>query len=128
VIGVHADDVGLDLQRHRRHRQHPALGPEQRADHVQPGHRIAQAFPQTGDQQVPDGVVAERAGAFEAVLQHVRPGPPGLVVTAQGRQRHPEVTGRETVELLAEPAGGAAVVGHRHDRGQPVGDPAQRGQ
>jgi hypothetical protein len=127
VLRVHADDVRLDLQRHRRHRQHPALGPEQRADHVQPGHRIAQAFPEAGDQQIPNGVVAERAGALEAVLQHVSPGPPGLVVAAQSGQGHPEVTGRETVELLAQAAGGAAIVGDRHDRGQPVGDPAQRG-
>ena len=36
--------------------------------------------------------------------------------------------GRQDVELLAQPAAGAAVVGDRHDRGDPVGHEPQRGE
>ena len=101
------------------------LAAEQPGHHVQAGDRVAQPLPEPGDQQVADRVVAQRPGAGEAVLQHVGPGPAGLVVTAQRGQRHPQVARRQAVELGAQPAGGAAVVGHRDDRGQPVGDPPQ---
>ncbi len=70
-------------------------------------------------------VAAERAVAVEPVLQHVRPGPAGLVVTAERGQGHPQVTRRQAVQLVPKPAGRPAIVGHGDDRGQLVGDPAQ---
>ena len=56
--------------------------------------------------------------AGEAVLQHLGPGAPPVVVAAERGERHPQVAGRQHAELAAQPAGRAAVVGDRDDRGQ----------
>ena len=55
----------------------------------------------------------------------VRPDSSSPQSAARAIRRSP---GRQAVELVPEPAGGTAVVGHRDDRGELVGDPAQRGQ
>ena len=49
-------------------------------------------------------MVASGPGAVEAVLQHVGPGPARLVVAAERGEGHPQVAGRQAVELLAESA------------------------
>jgi len=67
-------------------------------------------------------VAAHVAVTCEAVLEHARPGVAPLVVTAERRQRHPQVARRQHPELRAQPAGRAAVVGHRDDGRQVVDD------
>ena len=64
----------------------------------------------------------------ETVLQHVAPGVAPVGVVAERRQRHPQVAGRQDVELLAQPPARAAVVGDRDDGGDLVGEQPQRGQ
>ena len=81
------------------------------------GDRIPEAPPQAGNQQVPDGMIIQRAVRAEPVLQHIGPGPPGLVITAKRRQRHPQVSWRQAVELLAQPTGGTPVIGDSDDGG-----------
>ena len=116
------------VERHRGHRQHPALGLEQPADEVEPGDGVVVQLPEGDDEQVAERVPAERAVAGEAVLQHVAPGLAPLALAAQRRQRHPQVAGGQHAELVAQPPGRAAVVGDRDDRGDLVGDVAQGGE
>lgn len=47
---------------------------------------------------------AEGTIAGEAVLQDIAPLMPPLAIGAQCRQGHPQVTGRQDTELLAQPA------------------------
>ena len=60
-----------------------------------------------------------------SIALHVRPHSESSHSAASAIRRSP---GRQHVELLAQPAGGAAVVGDRHDRREAVGHEAQRGQ
>ena len=55
-IGLQAGDVGLDLQRDRAHRQHPALEVEDAAQLVERGDRIGEHLVEPGEQQVADRV------------------------------------------------------------------------
>ena len=112
----------------RGHRQHPAAGAEQAGHPVEPVDVVVQQVPERDDEQVAHRVAVHLALGLEAVLQHPGPGLPPAVVAAQGRQRHPQVTRREHAELVAQPAGGAAVVGDRDDRRQVGGHAAQGGQ
>ena len=128
LLRVQPDDLGGDFQRYGRHGQHSAFGSEQFGDHVQPGNRIAETFPQPDDQEIADGMIIERPSAAESVLQNVGPGTAGLVIAAQRRERHSEVPRRQAVKFVAKPAGRSAVVSDRDDRGQVVGHPAQRRQ
>ena len=99
-----------------------------RADEVEPGDGVVVQLPERDDEQVAERVPAERAVAGEAVLQHVAPGLAPLALAAQRGQRHPQVAGGQHAELVAQPAGRAAVVGDRDDGGDLVGDVAQRGE
>ncbi len=123
---VEADHLGHDVERDRARREHPAHDAEQAADEVEGPHLVAGALRQAGEQQVAHGVPGERAVAREAVLEQRLPGAAPVVVAGQRGERHPQVAGRERVELAAQPAARAAVVGHGDDRGEPVGGPAQR--
>ena len=113
------------VQRHRRHRQHPALGPEQPADEVEPADGVAEQLPEGDDEQVAEGVPAERSRRRRtgAAARRARCWPHSLSLAQRG-QRHPQVARRQDAELVAQPAGGAAVVGDRDDRGDLVGDAA----
>ena len=111
-----------------RHRQHPAARPEQPGDPVEPVDVVVQQLPERDDQQVAHRVAVHLAVGLEPVLEHLGPGLSPPVVAAQGRQRHPQVTGREHAELLAQPSRRAAVVGDRDHRRQVGGQPPQRGQ
>ena len=107
--------------------------PEQPAHPVERLDVVAEQLPQADDQQVADDVAAHLAVAGEAVLEHPRPGVAPLVVAAERRQRHPQVTRRQDAELAAQPARRAAVVGDGDDGGEVVDDevvdqPAQRGE
>ncbi len=79
---------GLNLERYKGHRQHPAACIEQAANPVQPGDRVAQPLPQRDDEQVADSLAVELAGTGEPMLEHVAPRAPPLVVAAQSGQRH----------------------------------------
>ena len=128
LLRIEADHFRRDFQRHRGHRQHPALGAQQLGHHLQSCDRIAEALPEAGDQEVANGVIIQGTRAPEPVLQHVGPGAPGLVIAAQRRQRHPEVARRQAVELLAESARRPAVVSDGDDCRQMVRHPTQGGQ
>ncbi len=64
----------------------------------------------------------------EPVLDHRTPGAAPGVVAAQRGQRHPQVPGRRHAQVPAQPSRRPAVVGHPHDRGEPVGDRPQGAQ
>jgi hypothetical protein len=64
----------------------------------------------------------------EPILQDVCPSTTRLVIAAQRRERHPKISGWQAVELVAEPAGGAAVISDGNDRGQVIRNPSQGGQ
>ena len=128
LVGLQPDHLGRDIQRHRGHRQHPALGAEKPGHHVQTRHRIAKALPQSDNEQVPDCMIIQRAGAAEPILQDIGPGTARLVIATQRRQRHPEIAGRQAVQLPAKPTGGAAVVCDGDDRRQVVRNAAERSQ
>ena len=117
VAGVQAADLGGDVERREGHRQHPAARAEEPADPVQGRDVVAEQLPETHDQEVAGDVTAHLAGAGEAVLEDLGPGLAPLVVTAQRRERHPQVAGWEHAELRAQPARGAAVVRDRDDGG-----------
>ena len=131
--GLRGGRVGAtDLRRHHqgreRHRQDPAGGAEEASDPVEGRDVVAELLPQGDDQQVADHVSPHVAVPGEPVLEDLGPGLAPLVVAAQSGEGHPQVTGWQHSELLAQPARRATVVGHRHDGGQPVGHPAQRRQ
>ena len=136
IVGVQAADLGGDLQRGQRHRQHPSAGAEQPADPVERLDVVAQELPEADDQEVAGDVAAHLAGAGEAVLEHLRPGLAPLVVAAQGGQRHPQVAGRQHAELARsrpdEPPSSAtvttAVSVERKPRGARTGRRAGRGR
>ena len=121
-------DVGLDGERDRGHRQHPALRLEQAGDEVEPGDGVLVELPERDDEEVAEGVPSERALAGEAVLEHVAPRVAPLGLAAERRERHPQVPGREHPELVAQAAAGAPVVGDGDDGGDLVGDVPQRGE
>ena len=98
----------------------------QQAPHpVEPGDVVSEQLPQGQDEKVSQGVVVELALPLEAVLEHVTPGQAPFGVIAQGRQRHPQVSRRQAVELPAQSPGGASVVGDGDDGGEPVTDVPQ---
>lgn len=99
---VMAPDLGLELQGHRRHGQHPAVRAEQLADQVECLDMIAELLPQGDDQQIADRVVMQLALALEAVLDHPGPGLAPVVVAAQRGQRLAQIAGRQHAELVAE--------------------------
>src|SRR5690606_28201436 len=76
-----------------------------------------------GQQQEVAGRVPGQRAALEAVLQHRGPGR-GRV--GEGRHAAAEVAEAGDRPLLAQPTGGAAVVGGGHDGGHP-GRPRERG-
>ena len=127
-VRICALNLGHQVQRDRRHRQHPAVRAEQPGHPVQALDRVAEQLPERHDQDVADRVAAQLRLAGEPVLDHPAPGGAPGVVAAQRGQRHPQVAGRQHAELPAQPAAGAAVVGHRDHRGQVPGHPAQRRQ
>ena len=88
-------DQGLELQRDRRHRQHPALRAEQLADQVEGLDGVAELFPQGDDQQVADRVPVQVALGLETVLDDPGPGLAPVVVTAQRGQGLAQVAGRQ---------------------------------
>ena len=128
TLRVVAADLGDDLQRLPRHRQHPAPGPQQAADEVEALDGVVEQLPDRDDHEVAEGVPGEVARPREAVLQHVAPGVPPLAVVAERRERHAQVAGRQHVELVAEATARSAVVGDGDDGGDAVGEQAQRGQ
>ncbi|SII80823.1 Uncharacterised protein [Mycobacteroides abscessus subsp. abscessus] len=121
-------DVGLDRQRHRRHRQHPAVGAQELGHPVESGDVVAVDLPQGGDEEVADGMAVEFAVGIEAVLDDVAPGPPPVAVVAEGGQSHPQVAGRQTPELVAQASRGAAVVGDGDDGGERLREQAEGAQ
>ena len=128
VVRAQPADLGLQAQRHRRHRQHPTPGLQQPADQVEPGDGVVVQLPQRDDEQVADGVPGQRALTGEAVLQQLAPGVPPLGVVAERGQRHPQVAGRQHLVVGAQPAAGAAVVGDGDHRGEVLGQQPERGQ
>ena len=64
--------------------------------------------------------------AGKPVLEDVAPLMTPLCVIAQRRQCHPQISRWEDVELVTQPSAGAAVVGDRHHRRDPIGDQSQR--
>jgi len=98
-------DLGLDLERDRRHRQHAAPRPEQPAHPVQTLHRVFEQLPQRHDQQVADGVVVHRPAGREPVLEDVAPQAPPVRVVAERGEGHAQVARREDAHLLPEASG-----------------------
>ena len=96
---VETADVGGDVERGERHRQHPSRRTEQLAHPVQGGDRVPELLPEPDDQQVADHVPAHLALAGEPVLQHPGPGVAPLVLAAERRERHPQVPRRQDAEL-----------------------------
>ncbi len=121
-------DLGHDVQRHRGHGQHPALGAQQAAHPFQALHGVAEQVPQGHDEQVAQGVPGQPAVAAEPVLHDPAPGDAPVVVAAQRGQGHPQVARGQHAVLAAQRPAGTAVVGHGHHRGQVAADPAQRRQ
>ena len=76
-------------------------------------------------EQVAQRVAGKISVPGEAVLQDCRPRLAPLVVAAQRRERHAQVTRRQHVVLLPDAPARATVVGHCHDGGEVVGQPAQ---
>ena len=128
ALRVSSLHLGHEVEGDRRHGQHPAVRAEQPAHPVQSLHRVAEQLPQRHDQHVAHRVPAELGLPGEAVLDDPAPGGAPGIVAAQRRERHPQVTGRQDTVLAAQPAAGAPVVGHGHDRAQLAGHPAQRRQ
>ena len=120
VLGVEPADLGVDVHRAQRHREHTALGPQEPPHDVEGADMVAELLPQRHDEQVADDVAVHLALAGEAVLEDTLPGAAPLVLAAQRGERHPQVTGRQDAELAAQPARRAAVVGHGDHRGQVV--------
>ena len=111
--------VGLDVERHGGHRQHPAPGAEQ-PGRPSRGRRPGRRAAPTGRRSAgcrPRGRPASPSPANRCCSRSA-PGAAPLVVAAQRGQRHPQVTRRQHAELGAQPAAGAAVVGDRHHRGE----------
>ena len=103
--------------------------PSRRPTQSSPCDGVAEQLPQRDDQQVADARGrAGRPRSAKRCWTTLAPGLAPLVVAAQRRERHPQVTRRQHAELAAEPAARPAVVGDRHDGGQRVGHPPQRGQ
>ena len=125
ISRIEPGNLGFDVERDDRHRQHPALRAQQPADQVEGRHRVAEQLVDRDDQQVSDGVPVELATALESVLYHLSPGAAPVIVTTQGRESLAQVARREPTELAAQAATRTAVVGHGHDRGQLIGHPAQ---
>ena len=126
--GIVAADLGDDLERLGRHRQHPSPRAEQPADEVEALDGVAEQLPDRDDHEVAERVTVEVPGAREAVLQHVAPGVAPVAVVAQRGERHAQVARRQDVELVAQPAARPAVVGDRDDGGHVVGEQAQRSE
>ena len=127
-IGFQARDVGLDLQRDRAHRQHPTLDSQHAAQLVERGNGIGQHFVEPGKQQVADRMSGQSAAATEPVLDDRRPQLTVRGIGCQRRQRHSQIAWRHDVQLAAQPAGRAAVVGDRHHRGDVRREPSRRRQ
>jgi len=121
-VRVVPEDIGDDLQRFTRHRHHLAPRVEQSANQVEAGHGPVEEVPERDDEQVAERVAGEWPLSTEPVLEHVTPLVAPVAVLAQGRDRHPQVAGGQDVELLAQPARGTAIVSHRDDGGDRVGD------
>ena len=122
-------DVGLDVQRHRGHRQHPAAGAEQPPDPVEAGDRVAEQLPQRDDQQVADRVAGAARPRWRsgAGARRARSGPTRCRRTARpapsaGRP----AAGRRTRRAAGrdEPPSSATV----DDGGERVGQAPQRRQ
>ncbi len=121
-------DLGLDLKRLRRHRQHAAGDAQQRGGLVQSGHRVTQHLEQPRQQQVAHGVPGERTGPAETVLEHLGPQRAAVLGRGQGGQRLPEITRWQQPQLLTQPPRRSPVVGDGHHRRDVRGDPPQRAQ
>src|SRR5690606_3502924 len=93
-----------------------------------PGDLVTEEVPQGDDEEVADGVPVQRPVRAEAALEDVPPGLAPLGVVAERRPRHPHAPGREHAELVAQTAGGAAVVGDRDDGGEVPAHVPQRPQ
>ncbi len=127
-VGLQSRHVGLDLQRDRAHRQHPAFHAEDAAEFVEGGDRIGQHLGQACQHQVADRVSGQGAVAAESVLQDGRPQLSVRTVRCQGRQGHSQIAWRHDAEFVAQPARRTAVIGDRHHRGDVGGQPPRRGQ
>ena len=53
---------------------------------------VAEQLPQRDNQQIADRVVMQISAALEPMLENISPRTPPFVVTAQGRERHPQIT------------------------------------
>ena len=86
--------------------------------------KVAGDLSQRGDKQIAEVVALQRVAAAKAMGEKLDQ---QVFFFAQRHHAVAQVAGRQHVEALAQPAGGAAVVGHRDHCGQ-VGDqpPAAR--
>ena len=80
--------------------------------------KIAGDLGQRGHKQVAEVVPLQRVAAAKAMGEELRQ---QVLFLAQRHHAVAQVARRQHVEVLAQPAGRAAVVGHRDHRGQ-VGD------
>ena len=97
--GVQAADLGGDVHRGDRHRQHPPLGAQQPAHPVEGPHVVAHELPEPDDEEVAQRVALHVALPREAVLEDVGPRAAPVVVAAERGERHPQVTRRQHAEL-----------------------------
>ncbi len=123
---VEAADLGGDVERRERHRQHPARRPSSRPTQSSAATGSPSSSQRPTISRLPIAWPCISPWPGEPVLQHPGPGVAPLVVAAQRGQRHPQVAGREHAELAAQPARRAAVVGDGDHGGQVVDDEVVR--
>ena len=124
-------NVGFDLERDRRHRQHTATDSQQSRHLVECDDRIAEHLGQSGQDEIAHRMPGKCADTAEAMLNGPSPVDYLGFVRRESCQRHPEVSRRDDAEFGAQPARRTTVVGDRDHGGdvdRQASDGLERGE
>ena len=112
---IEPGDLGLYVKRLLDDRVDAAMRARETRDDIKRLLHLPDHFRESGDEQVAHGVTGKSASSAKAVLQRGGPQPFLLAVVGEGRQRHAQVSGRDEIELTAQPTGRAAIISDGDD-------------